>query len=421
MLANRMDDITLDEIDKYFNECGQGIDFEKILSGNTEVNNHKLTHNSGIKCISCGNDSIVEDYSQGIAVCNKCGQVQDNLLDYNPEWKQFEDEDKAQGRCGAIINPRLPQSSIGTSIAGRGRCRIKTLHSWNTMPYKERSLYVEFKKIKEICTKLKITKCVSDDAEIMYKMTSECKHTSGKNKGKFVITRGINRIGISAASIFFACIRNKVTRTSKEIANAYSIRDLDMNRGCKSLLKLLKQRKINIQIGTSKPEHFVKRYCDELKIKNIFAQEAIKISQNLDKLNIASDHTPYSLAAASILLMSQINNIKHITKKKLADEFCISEVTITKTYKEIEPYKHVLTDSDATIEIVNNVNSQLKNEEVSQEILDRMKQFGVIPDDPPSNKHFYNVGDLERLKNITKKSLKNINENFAKINNLIRT
>lgn len=380
MPAIKINKTDTNEIDKCLHEYGQIIDFDKNLYENIKINNKKINHNL-IKCISCESDSIVEDYSQGIIVCNKCGQVQDNILDHNPEWKQFDDNDKAHGRCGSIINPRLPQSSIGTSIAGITKTRIKILHSWNNMPYKERSLYNEFKKIREICEKLKITKCVMDDAEIMYKMASECKHTSGKNEGHFIITRGINRIGISAACIFFACIRNKVTRTSKEIANAYSIRDLDMNRGCKSLLKLLNPQKINITIGTTKSEHFVKRYCDELKIKNIFADEAIKISQNIDKLNIATDHTPYSLAAASILLMSQINNIKHITKKKLATEFNISEVTITKTYKEIEQYKYILTNSDVTSDIANTINNELKNESISPEIINRMKQFGINPNE----------------------------------------
>jgi transcription initiation factor TFIIB len=389
-----INDINIDEINKYFEGynkgsdanfslCRSSIDFDDFIDNiSNKVNNKKtaIKHPEEITCASCGSDAIIEDYSQGIMVCSDCGQVLENILDSFPEWKQFEDDDKAAGRCCAAVNPLLPQSSLGTTIAGMGKNRLKTLHGWNAMPYKERSLNNEFKKIRKVCDTLNILKCVEDDAKIMYKMGSECKHVDGKNEGKFIITRGINRISISAACLFFACIRNNVTRTSKEIALAYGIKDMEMNRGCKNLLKLLKARKMNLKMGTTKPEHFVKRYCDELKIKNIFAEEAIKISRNIEKLNIASDHTPYSLAAASILLMSELNNIRSITKKKLANEFEISEVTILKTYKEIEPYKHVLINNCATAEIVVKINDDLSKESVPPEVLARMKKFGISPD-----------------------------------------
>lgn len=367
----------MNDISKYFRGYIESIDFDKIFEDNTSNNKipNNITNND--RCTSCNGDNIIEDGSQGILVCTDCGQVLDNILDYNPEWKQYEDEDKSGGRCSMPINVLLPQSSLGTSIAGMGKNRLKILHGWNAMPYKERSLNNEFKKIHEVCVKAKILKCVEDDAKIMYKMASECRHTSGKNIGKFVITRGINRISISAACVFFACIRKSMTRTSKEIASAYGIKDMEMNRGCKNFLKLLKDKKTSIKMGTSKPEHFVKRYCNELKIKDDYIEHALKIAKNIEKLNIASDHTPYSLAATSILLMASIYNLKAITKKKLANEFSISEVTISKTYKEIEAYKHILLNDKATDKIVSKIGDDMKNEKIPQQVLDRMKKFGI--------------------------------------------
>ena len=414
----KLDDINIDDINKYFEGYSKGINFDNFLDNfDNKVNTQQSAkHPEQILCESCGSDAIIEDYSQGIMVCKDCGQVLENILDSFPEWKQFEDDDKAAGRCCAAVNPLLPQSSLGTTIAGMGKNRLKTLHGWNAMPYKERSLNNEFKKIHKVCETLNILKCVEDDAKIMYKMGSECKHTDGKNEGKFIITRGINRVSISAACLFFACIRNNVTRTSKEIALAYGIKDMEMNRGCKNLLKLLKARKMNFKMGTTKPEHFVKRYCDELKIKNIFADEAIKISKNIEKLNVASDHTPYSLAAASILLMADLNCIKSITKKKLANEFEISEVTILKTFKEIEPYKHVLINTGVTTEIVAKINKDLSNETTPPSVLERMKKFGIVPDD--QEKKSINKNDMDMClklyKNISSVSDK-LKKNIAKL------
>ena len=367
-----MNNIKLDDINKYFDFEGylESIDFEK------KVNNQDKKEKS-IGCPSCNNDTLVEDSSLGIIVCTnpKCGQVADTLLDYNPEWKQYDDEDKSGGRCSMPINLHLPQSSLGTHISGMGR--IKTLHIWNSMPYKERSLNNEFKKIHEVCQKANILKCIEEDARNMYANASKCKHLTGKNIGKHVITRGTNRISISAGCVFYACIRRGMTRTPKEIATLYGIKDADMHKGCKNLLKFLKQMKMNIKMGTSKPEHFVKRYCNELKIKTLYADEAVKISKNLEKLNIASDHTPYSLAAASILLMAELNKLKTISRKKLASQFSISEVTISKTFKEILPYKNILINDDITDKIVIKINNDMKKEEVPLEVLERMKKLGI--------------------------------------------
>lgn len=371
--------IDMNEINKYFSDYTESIDTEPKKKEFNGVNNQSKNTNKINKCPSCLEGEIMEDYSQGNIVCKNCGQVLEGIIDFNPEWKQFDDDDKANGRCGMPINIHLPQSSLGTTIAGMGRSRIKILHGWNAMPYNERSLNNEFKTIKDACLRGGIMKCVEDDAIVLYKTANESKNI-GTKKNRTVITRGLNRISINAGCVFFACSRNGVTRTSKEIANLYGINDTEMNRGCKNLLKLLKNKNVSMKMGTSKPENFIKRYCDDLKIKNIYTDEAIKIASNIEKLNIASGHTPYSSAAASILLMAEIYNLKSITKKKLAKEFNISDVTITKTYSEIQNYRDVLLNNKKTEEIVKKINIDMENETTPPEILERMKKFGLVDD-----------------------------------------
>jgi transcription initiation factor TFIIB len=357
------------DLTKYFED----IDFSNI---NT-IQTPKIEAKQNFKCTTCDNTELIINTNEGIIVCEKCGQVLDNVLDYSPEWKQYEDDDKTHGRCGLPINKLLPQSSLGTNIVGIGFNRLKTLHRWNSMPYKERSLNNVFKSISEKCNKNSILKCIEDDAKIMYKTISECKHVKGKNKGKFIITRGINRVSIIAACVFFACRRKGMTRTPKEIADIFNIKHMEMNRGCKNFLKLLKIKKFNMNMGTSNAEHFIRRYCNKLKIKTHYTEKAINIAKNIEKLNIASVHTPYSLAAASILIMADFNNLHSITKKKLAFQFEISEVTITKTFKKLEQYKDIINNDTMTCNIVKNINKQSENIIVSQAVLDRMAKFGI--------------------------------------------
>jgi len=310
------------------------------------------------------------------------------LLDTRPEWKQFDEGGGAGARCSQGVNPLLPQASLGTSVGGYAGSRTKRLHVWAKMPYKERSLNNEFKEFKEICYNAELLKCIEDDAKIMYKMASECTHLSGKNMGSRVITRGVNRRSIKAACLFYACIRKGETRTSKEIAEMWGIEENEMNKGRRNLQKLFKikdkARKSMLNADSSKPEHFIKRYCESLKIQNKYVQDAINIAINIEKLNLASGHTPCSSAAASILLMAEINNLDHITKKRISGEFGVSDSTISKTYKEIEPHKNTITNNNSTNKAVKKIDDALSKQEIPQEVLDRMKQFGVTTENKPT-------------------------------------
>lgn len=332
-------------------------------------------------CPSCNKaDQIVEDSAQGFRVCKNCGQVIDNLIDSNPEWRQYDDDKGDSGRCSMPINKLLPQSSLGTTICGGSyKSRLKTLHGWSAMPYKERSLNMVFKEIQSKCQHAGIVKCIEDDAKIMYKSISECKHIKGKNKGKFIIIRGANRRSLIAACVFFACKKKNMTRSPKEVSDLFDLKYTEMTRGCKNFSKLVKIKKIEINMGMSLPEHFIARFCNELKIKKNYSDEVLKIASNINKLNIASDHTPFSIATGSILLMAENNGLSSISKRRIAEKFGVSEVTITKTYKKLWKYRHVILSNEITDKIIKENIIEDSLHEIPDEIQERMKKFGINP------------------------------------------
>jgi transcription initiation factor TFIIIB Brf1 subunit/transcription initiation factor TFIIB len=328
-------------------------------------------------CQTCkSSENIINDTVLGIVVCKNCGQVLGSVVDQNPEWRQFDEDGKSDNaRCGMPVNKLLPQSSLGTTIGGTRKSRLKTLHCWSAMPYKERSLHIVFKEIQSRCQKSNIFKCIEEDAKIMYYKISECKHLKGKNKGKFIIIRGANRRSLIAACVFFACRRKGMTRSPREIADMFELKYTEMTKGCKNFLKLIKIKNMELNMGTSLPEHFVTRFCNDLKIKQVYIDQAIQIAKNLKKLNIASVHTPFSTATGSILLMGEINGLNMINKKKLAIKFKVSEVTISKTYKKIEPYKKALVNNELTDKIVKMIQESMDQDFIPDEITDRLKKF----------------------------------------------
>ena len=80
---------------------------------------------------------------------------------------------------------------------------------------------------------------------------------------------------------------------------------------------------------------------------------------------------------AVILLIAKMNKIEKITRRKLATVFDISEVTISKTYKKLVEYVDIIIDDDKTNEMLERMEDKIQNLEITPEIKERMKQFGV--------------------------------------------
>jgi transcription initiation factor TFIIIB Brf1 subunit/transcription initiation factor TFIIB len=347
-----------------------------------EEEKNETTHNKK-NCKKCDTDMyLFNDLPTGNCVCSNCGNVFSEIVDSSAGWKCFDDENKSDsvGGNGITYNELLPQSSLSTTISG-GSNRLKTLQNWSIMPYRERSLNAVYKMIKNICEKNKIIKCVETDAQIMYKTLSDCKHVKGKNKNKYIIIRGSNRISLIAACIFYACRRKGITRSPKEVSEMFNTKHIKMTNGCKMFIKLSNIKKISMSEGISLAEHFIKRFCDDLKIEEQFILQTIKIAKNIKKLNIASTHIPYSIAVGSILLMASINNIQQLDKKFIANKFKVSGVTIDKTLNKIKPYERILINDELTIKLLDVVQQKEKQIKIPQKILDKRKQFNIYVDD----------------------------------------
>jgi transcription initiation factor TFIIB len=306
-------------------------------------------------CTNCNsNSTIIENFAEGIMVCNKCGNIFESIMDTNPEWRNYEDSANVVGRCSGPTNPHLPKSSIGTSMACHPKSKLKILHGWIAMPYDERSLYTVIKEIQFRCRKSNIVKCIEDDATIMYKHISEYRDKNGKKK----IIRGSNRKSLVAACVFFACKKDNQTRSPKEIAHMFDLKYKDITKGFKTFETLMKLRSNNqLKFNSSLPEDFIPRYCRDLDIPKQYIGLAVRMTINTRKLNIASIHTPLSIATGTLLLLSHINDLK-ITKRDISKSFGVSEVTLSKIFKRVLPYKDIIISDKLTNHIIEKTNKK---------------------------------------------------------------
>jgi hypothetical protein len=200
------------------------------------------------------------------------------------------------------------------------------------------------------------------------KNDDENENKTKNNKNKTVIIRGKNRSSVIAACIIYACRKKGKTRSPKEMAKLFNLKNTEVTKGCKIFQKLAKLKNIDLKINCTKPEDFITRFCEELRINSEYTKQAILISDNVQKLQIASVHTPLSLATGSIYLMIYINNLD-IQKKTIAEKFNVSQVTIAKAFKKLEPFMSILINN----EICNRLSIEIKKYQNKIIIKDELK------------------------------------------------
>ena len=108
------------------------------------------------KCDLC--NSVVAYGEDRFLTCTnlKCGIIYKDTLDVSAEWRYYGADDNQTSdptRCGMPINPLLEQSSYGCKVICGNRStyemrKIRRYTEWQSMPYKEKSQYDEFQRIK---------------------------------------------------------------------------------------------------------------------------------------------------------------------------------------------------------------------------------------------------------------------------------
>jgi transcription initiation factor TFIIIB Brf1 subunit/transcription initiation factor TFIIB len=353
----------MNNLDKYLEMNEDQLD--NLLLG-LSLDNKENNQNKILNCINCKSDKLITDNIKGYTVCTECAVINEDALDDNEVNNNNNNEDgiaqgKSGSRYGAPSNHFCPKASLGTKIVSKKYNRLSLLQKQGQMPYKEKSLMDVLETIQSKCKKYLITQSIIDNAKILYKKVTDSVHSSGKRKGKSIIMRCINRRAMIAACLFNACKLEKETRSPKEIADIYDLEIKHVNRGCRKFCDIIDSNSLFFQIKSSQSSDFIERFTKKLNIDNKYIVIAKDVSNNIHRLGFASTHEPPSIAAGCILLVANYYNIQ-INKKQISDLFGISDVTISKTFRKIQPYHQIILNNKITDLIVEKKNMMKKED-----------------------------------------------------------
>jgi transcription initiation factor TFIIIB Brf1 subunit/transcription initiation factor TFIIB len=325
-----------------------------------------------IKCDDCGcSNSVVHDISNSNVLCTNCGIAINEIVNFKNNNNLVSiNMDNDKNNLSGIMNPYYPKSSLSSTMYVDYKSKNKSslynlikIHKWNSGTYYEKKLWLNLKKIKNICKLHNLSQVIIDDASSRLKDIYDIEYTSGKKKGKKIITRGNSSERISAASVLESCNYYNEPRTNIEIAKYFGLdKASDVNKGIKKRRKFLKMNKKNkIKYKSQNIDGYIKLFCKKMRFNTciqIIIKETIK---NIQLYNIAINKKHISVVAGTIYIICVvIEKLNFISIKDISiacNNTC--EATIDDIYKIlfINRYK-ILPSRERMLELIKEYNNE---------------------------------------------------------------
>lgn len=282
-------------------------------------------------------------------VCTTCGQVLERLFDTSAEYRYFANDDRGGDPCrvGAPQDHRLPEASLGTMIlGGKGKAmhRIRKFHTWNAMPYKERSLLQTFDSLSLIVTNHGVSHSIAEDTKEMYVALHE-----------LCDRRGLTRNAILASCLWTALKQTGSPRKPTEIATMFSLSTATFTKALKYFQEvfalaqqkgLLKKATVDTSYGSTKAENYVALPLSRLPIPRakVTDLEAVcrYVATVAERDGYSIENVPPSLAAGCVAFVLENLTDFGIPQSDIARAADVSIATLQKCLRRLEGHKEVL-------------------------------------------------------------------------------
>ena len=303
-----------------------------------------------ILCSEC-KTSIQEYDHEDTIICSNCGTVLERIIDSSAEYRFFGADDRSNidpCRVGAPVDKRFPSSTLGTIIlaratggpasAGKAMSRIRRYHTWNMIPYKERSLLQVFEQFALTASNFGInTRAIDTAKELYIQLVEHCDR------------RGMSRNCVVASSIYAALKIVGEPRKPKEIADMFHLTTAQFTKSYKyfqEVLALAKQRGLITDTlapasqASTRASDYIAHPLSKLPVERKHFMDvqftAIQVANKAEDILVSPENMPPSLAAGVLAFVLARMGYKEIPISRIAGVCNVSEGTLSKCLKRLE-------------------------------------------------------------------------------------
>jgi len=267
------------------------------------------------KCPECAGINLFVNKEKGEIICKDCGLVvEDKLVDFTQEWREFDSEQgEKRRRTGAPMTYTQYDQGLGTEVGrkadiyglgGKDRNKFFRLRKWQ---YRistaiERNLKLALAELKRVASYLKLPRSVEEEASRIY--------TLAVQRG---LVRGRSMESVVAGALYAACRRHEVPRTLEELSEASGIEKKEIGRTYRFVT-----RELGITILPSNPADYIARFASSLKLSPETQSKSVEILEMASKAELTSGRGPTGIAAAALYVSALIHGEKR-TQREVAD------------------------------------------------------------------------------------------------------
>jgi transcription initiation factor TFIIIB Brf1 subunit/transcription initiation factor TFIIB len=314
--------------------------------------------------------------------CKSCGHVISRPFDSSAEYRFFSNDDRGGDptRVGAPQDPTLPQASLGTVILGgyggtKSMYKVRKYHSWNAVPYKERSLIQANERLALIGLNHGINHSVIDPARAMY---ITIKEVGGR--------QGLSKDAMLAGCLYLALKGSGSPRKPKDVADMFGLTSATFTKALKQLQEILamaRQKgllggaimapksdekgeevgrgagavgvagvtmKASVPVGaaakarvvcpSTKATEYIALPLSRLPLPRVQMEHltvlCTRLAEKVEELGLAQESMPPSLAAGCIAFVVKRTEGVELTLPQLAEVSDISVATLQKCVRRLE-------------------------------------------------------------------------------------
>ncbi len=279
------------------------------------------------RCPECDSTRLKTDRERGEMTCQGCGLVvEKNMIDFDKEWKDFDDSEGKRARAGAPLTYTKHDLGLTTQIGNyndlkkvKQKDKFLRMMKWQyrstTM---EKNLKLALAHLKQISSFLKLPASVEEETARIYNQVVK--------KG---LTKGRSIEPLIAGALYIACKKCDIPRTFKEIKEASGCNKRDVMKSCKLI-----SRSLSLKFTPTDPTSFVSKFANQLNITPETESNALKILEEAEKKGVINGKISLGVTAASLYIATMLN-CERKTQRDIAKVVGVTEVTVRKRYYDL--------------------------------------------------------------------------------------
>lgn len=301
-------------------------------------------------CPHCFNTDCL--YSSDLVTCRECGHIVSRPFDNTAEYRYFAQDDRGGDptRVGAPQDPRLPEASMGTMIlnsygTARAMYRVRKYHSWNTIPYKERSFMQTSERLTLIALNSGINQSIVEESKNLF-LTLQ--GVGGR--------QGLTRDALLSACMYMSLKQSGSPRKPKEIAEIFGLSSSTFTKALKhvqEIMAMARQKGLLEQTTTNKPSQSSTKAVEYIQLPlsrlplprqqmEHLHMLCVRVAEKAEDAGLAQENMPPSLAAGCVAFVIKRCETLTIPLPKIAEVSNISLATLQKCLRRLESHGAML-------------------------------------------------------------------------------